>query len=83
MTTYIELGIMFLVMGGCSYTSYKIGTKDGIARMIDFVMSKKDKRGYTMMHFHGQNVEFVDPMTYNVKVLEDITKAIEKLDRRS
>ena len=79
----IELGIMMVVMFGCSYTSYKIGTKEGIARMIDFVMSKRDKRGYTMMYFRGNNIEFVDPMTYNIQVMESVSKAIENHDRRS
>jgi len=79
----IELAIMAGVMFGCSYTSYKIGTKDGIAKMIDFVMSKKDKRGYTMMFFRGKTIEFVDPMTYNIQVMDSISEAIEKHDRRS
>ncbi len=79
----IELLVMFAVMAGCSYTSYKIGTKEGIAKMIDFVMSKKDKRGYTMMYFRGNNIEFVDPMTYNQLVLDKISeKVLEDGNRR-
>ena len=51
-----QLAFITVMIGGM-YTSYRIGFKDGTGKMIDFCKSKADKRGMTLMHFFGENIE--------------------------
>jgi len=57
--------IAAIVMGGCAYTSYRIGFREGSGSMIDFVRSKRNRAGYTTMHFFGDQIEFVDHLGKN------------------
>tara|TARA_X000000368_G_scaffold81460_1_gene61340 strand:+ start:1569 stop:1826 length:258 start_codon:yes stop_codon:yes gene_type:complete len=72
-----QIAFITVLIGGM-YTSYKIGFKEGTGRMIDFCRDKSDKRGYTLMHFFGNNIEFVDPLSYNKTILDKIVEGIEK-----
>jgi len=69
--------IAAIVMGGCAYTSYRIGFREGSGSMIDFVKSKRNKAGYTTMHFFGDHIEFVDHLEQVDKVLNRIVDKIE------
>ena len=69
--------IAAIVMGGCAYTSYRIGFREGSGYMIDFVKSKRNKAGYTTMHFFGDHIEFVDHLEQMDKVLNRIVDKIE------
>tara|TARA_Y100000768_G_scaffold387836_1_gene380532 strand:- start:3033 stop:3281 length:249 start_codon:yes stop_codon:yes gene_type:complete len=69
--------IAAIVMGGCAYTSYRIGFREGSGSMIDFVKSKRNKAGYTTMHFFGDHIEFVDHLEQMDKVLNRIVDKIE------
>ncbi len=77
-----QLAFITVLIGGM-YSSYKIGFKEGTGKMIDFCKQKSDKRGYTLIHFFGNNIEFIDPLTYNKKVLDIITDALEEKDDTS
>ena len=66
-----------VVMGGCAYTSYRIGFREGSGSMIDFVRSKRNRAGYTTMHFFGDQIEFVDHLDQMDKVLNKIVDKIE------
>ena len=74
--TEIEWIIIMACGIGLAYTSYRIGFKDGTSSMIDFCKNKSNN-GYTLMHFFGENIEFIDPLNYNRAVLE---KIVEKFD---
>ena len=77
--TEINTLFAFLFLGillGCMYSSYKIGFKEGTGSMIDFCKSKS-KRGLVTMYFFGNNIEFLDTLDYNAKVLDAITKKLE------
>ena len=77
----IEYGwqiLFMIVLIGGMYSSYKIGFKEGTGKRIDFCKDKSDNRGYTLMHFFGNNIEFIDPNTYNRAVLETIVDKFEK-----
>ena len=69
--------IAAIVMGGCAYTSYRIGFREGSGSMIDFVKSKRNKAGYTTMHFFGDHIEFVDHLEQMDKVLNKIADGLE------
>jgi len=73
--------IAAIVMGGCAYTSYRIGFREGSGSMIDFVKSKRNKAGYTTMHFFGDHIEFVDHLEQMDKVLNRIVDKIENDSR--
>lgn len=66
-----------VVMGGCAYTSYRIGFREGSGAMVDFVKSKRNKAGYTTIHFFGDHIEFVDHLDQMDKVLNKIVDKIE------
>ena len=72
--------IATIVMGGCAYTSYRIGFREGSGSMIDFVRSKRNRAGYTTMHFFGDQIEFVDHLDQMDKVLG---KIVEQMDNES
>ena len=66
-----------VVMGGCAYSSYRIGFREGSGAMVDYVRSKRNKSGYTTMHFFGDKIEFVDHLDQIDKVLNRIVDKIE------
>ena len=66
-----------VVMGGCAYTSYRIGFREGSGAMVDFVKSKRNKAGYTTIHFFGEHIEFVDHLQQMEKVLDKIATKVE------
>ena len=66
-----------VVMGGCAYTSYRIGFREGSGAMVDYVRSKRNKSGYTTMHFFGDKIEFVDHLEQMDKVLNKIADRVE------
>tara|TARA_R100000742_G_C4241846_1_gene61399 strand:+ start:545 stop:796 length:252 start_codon:yes stop_codon:yes gene_type:complete len=76
--------IMFMiVLVGGMYSSYKLGFKEGTGKMIDFCKTKSDKRGYTLIHFFGNQIEFIDPLSYNKMILDAISDTIEEKDDSS
>ena len=50
--------------------------------MIDFVRSKRNRAGYTTMHFFGDQIEFVDHLDQMDKVLGKIVEQMEDNDSR-
>lgn len=72
--------IATIVMAGCAYTSYRIGFREGSGSMIDFVRSKRNRAGYTTMHFFGDQIEFVDHLDQMDKVLGKIVEQMEDHD---
>tara|TARA_B100000524_G_C23611875_1_gene356493 strand:+ start:854 stop:1108 length:255 start_codon:yes stop_codon:yes gene_type:complete len=66
-----------VVMGGCAYTSYRIGFREGSGAMVDYVRSKRNKSGYTTMHFFGDKIEFVDQLEQLDRVLTTIADKVE------
>jgi len=66
-----------VILIGAMYTSYKIGFKEGTSKMIDFCKDKSDSRGYTLIHFFGNSIEFINPLDYNKAVLDAIVDKIE------
>ena len=49
--------IIFTLCGiGLAYTSYRIGFREGSGAMVDFVKSKRNKAGYTTIHFFGEHI---------------------------
>ena len=82
----LEFGWQILFLGvliGGMYSSYKIGHKEGSGAMIDFCKSKRNKQGLTLIHLFGQNIEFLDPLSYNKAMLDSIAKALEEEDEHS
>ena len=80
-TINIIFGLLFIgiLMGGM-WSSYRLGFREGTGKMIDFVKSKADKRGMITMYFFGENIEFIDPLTYNKDVLDKIIDKLEESD---
>ena len=72
-----------VILIGAMYSSYKIGFKEGTGKMIDFCKDKSDTRGYTLMHFFGNEIKFIDPNAYNRAVLDTIVDTLEKDDGSS
>ena len=66
-----------VVMGGCAYTSYRIGFREGSGAMVDYVRSKRNKSGYTTMHFFCDKIEFVDQLEQLDRVLTTIADKVE------
>jgi len=74
----LVFGFLFLaILCGGMWSSYRIGFKEGTGNMIDYC-KKKSKNGLVTMHFFGENIEFIDTLEYNAKVLERITDKIEE-----
>ena len=70
--------LIFIICGvGLAYTSYRIGWREGSGAMVDFVKSKRNKAGYTTIHFFGDHIEFVDHLDQMDKVLNKIVDKIE------
>jgi len=74
----IILGICAI---GMSWRAYKIGIREGIDRYIEHCkkLSKKHN-GRVLIHFHGKNIHFLDPLTYDKLVLDALTKDLEDDD---
>ena len=72
--------LFMIVLVGGMYSSYKIGFKEGTGKMIDFCKTKSDTRGYTLIHFFGNQIEFIDPLSYNKAVRDTIVEKIEEQD---
>ena len=68
-----------ILIGGM-WSSYRLGFREGTGKMIDFCKSKADKQGMTTMHFFGENIEFIDPLSYNKDVLDKIIDRLEESD---
>lgn len=70
--------LIFMICGiGLAFTSYKIGWREGSGAMIEFVKSKRNRAGYTTMHFFGDHIEFVDHLEQMDKVLNKIADGLE------
>lgn len=68
------------VLIGGMWSSYKIGFTEGTGKMIDFCKTKA-KNGLVTIHFFGENIEFIDTLEYNAKVLDSIAKKLEEDDK--
>lgn len=80
----IIFGAAFLlVLVGGMWSSYRLGFREGTAKMIDFCKSKKNKQGFVLMHFFGENIEFMDALDYNRAVLDAITNEIKDNNEQS
>ena len=70
--------LIFIICGvGLAYTSYRIGCREGSVAMVDYVKSKRNRAGYTTMHFFGDKIEFVDHLEQMDKVLNKIADKVE------
>ena len=70
--------LIFIICGvGLAYTSYRIGWREGSGAMVDFVKSKRNRAGYTTMHFFGDHIEFVDHLEQLDKGLNKIADRVE------
>ena len=70
--------LIFIICGvGLAYTSYRIGWREGSGAMVDYVKSKRNRAGYTTMHFFGDKIEFVDHLEQMDKVLNKIADRVE------
>ena len=67
------------VLIGGMWSSYKIGFTEGTGKMIDFCKTKA-KNGLVTIHFFGENIEFIDTLEYNARVLDSIAKKLEDND---
>ena len=81
MTISLGFQAAFLaVLIGGMWSSYKIGFTEGTGKMIDFCKTKA-KNGLVTIHFFGENIEFIDTLEYNAKVLDTIAKKLEEDDK--
>ena len=70
--------LIFIICGvGLAYTSYRIGWREGSGAMVDYVKSKRNRAGYTTMHFFGDKIEFADHLEQMDKVLNKIADRVE------
>jgi hypothetical protein len=67
------------VLIGGMWSSYKIGVTEGTGKMIDFCKTKA-KNGLVTIYFFGENIEFIDTLEYNARVLDSIAKKLEDND---
>jgi hypothetical protein len=76
-----QLIILAICAVGMSYRAYKLGINAGIDRYIEYCkdMSRKHN-GKVLMQFHGNDIHFLDPLTYDKIVLDAIAKAAEHSD---
>jgi len=59
-----------------SYRAYKLGIKQGIDRYIEFCREHASKHaGRVLIQFHGNDIHFLDPLTYNQIILDAIAKS--------
>tara|TARA_B100001113_G_scaffold352932_1_gene355654 strand:+ start:351 stop:602 length:252 start_codon:yes stop_codon:yes gene_type:complete len=71
-----QLAFIAVLVGGM-WSSYKIGFTEGSGKMIDFCKTKA-KNGLVTIHFFGENIEFIDTLDYNHRVLDAISKKLEE-----
>ena len=68
----VILGICAIAM---SYRAYKLGIREGIDRYIEYCRNAaKEHRGRVLIQFHGNDIHFLDPLTYDKLVLDALTK---------
>ena len=72
-----QVAFLACFIGGM-WSSYKIGFKEGTSAMIDFCKKKSDNMGLVSIRFIGDDIEFIDPLSYNKFMLEKIVEEIEK-----
>ena len=74
----IIFGLLFIgiLMGGM-WSSYRLGFREGTGKMIDFCKTKS-KNGLVTIAFFGENIEFIDTLDYNHRVLDAISKKLEE-----
>jgi hypothetical protein len=68
--------IIILCGLGLAYTSFRIGFREGSGKMVEFIKTKRNKQGFTLMHFYGEDIQFLDALDYNRSVLEAIGKVL-------
>lgn len=71
-----QLIILAICAVGMSYRAYKLGIKAGIERYIDYCKEMaRGHNGKVLIQFHGNDIHFLDPLTYDKIVLDAIAKA--------
>lgn len=78
MTLGFQALLIAILIGGM-WTSYRIGFTEGTGKMIDFCKTKS-KNGLVTIAFFGENIEFIDTLEYNARVLDSIAKKLEDND---
>ena len=79
----IIFGMLFIgILIGGMWTSYRLGFREGTSKMIDFCQGKRNKQGFVLMHFFGENIEFMDALDYNRAILDAITNEIKDNDEQ-
>ena len=78
MTLGFQALLIAILIGGM-WTSYRIGFTEGTGKMIDFCKTKS-KTGLVTIAFFGENIEFIDTLEYNARVLDSIAKKLEDND---
>lgn len=78
MTLGFQALFIAILIGGM-WTSYRIGFTEGTGKMIDFCKTKS-KNGLVTIYFFGENIEFIDTLEYNARVLDSIAKKLEDND---
>ena len=78
MTLGFQALLIAILVGGM-WSSYRIGFTEGTGKMIDFCKTKS-KNGLVTIHFFGENIEFIDTLEYNARVLDSIAKKLEDND---
>ena len=69
--------IIIILCGlGLAYTSFRIGFREGSSKMVEFIKTKRNKQGFTLIHFYGEDIQFLDALDYNRSVLEAIGKVL-------
>ena len=70
-----HLIILAICAVGMSWRAYKIGVREGIDSYVEYCkdLSKKHN-GRVLMHFHGNQINFLDPLTYDKLVLDALSK---------
>lgn len=79
--------IEWIILGACavgmSYRAYKLGIKEGISTYVDFCKdAAKPHNGKILIMFHGNNIEFLDPMTHTKLVLDNIIDKVEENNKK-
>ena len=78
MTLGFQALLIAILVGGM-WSSYRIGFTEGTGKMIDFCKTKS-KNGLVTIAFFGENIEFIDTLEYNARVLDSIAKKLEDND---
>jgi|TARA_B100001146_G_C16094392_1_gene396515 hypothetical protein len=79
-----QLIILAICAIGMSWRAYSLGIRAGIDRYIDYCKDISRKHnGRILIQFHGNDIHFLDPLTYDKIVLDAIAKAATKDDDSS